>query len=88
MREELPTIQLCKLGKWGLGTDGPYSSAVVGLAVGILAVAGFAAGDDMPEHVGRFLGAIRVSAQPDTGGKERLLRCILSAHFKLFMFFL
>lgn len=69
LREDLPTIQVCKLGKSGLCTDGPYSSAVLGLAVGILAVAGIAAVDDLPLHVQRFLGAIRVSAQPDIGGR-------------------
>jgi len=79
LREDLPTIQVCKLGKSGLCTDGPYSSAVLGLAVGILAVASIAAVDDLPLHVQRFLGAIRVSAQPDIGGKDRLLRCISSA---------
>ena len=79
LREDLPTIQVCKLGKSRLCTDGPYSSAVLGLAVGILAVASIAAVDDLPLHVQRFLGAIRVSAQPDIGGKDRLLRCISSA---------
>ena len=86
LREELPVLQVAKLGRSGLSTDGAYSNAVIGLSCGICAVAGLAMTDDVPEHVRRFLGAIRVSAQPDTAGKERLLRCISPANFVLFVF--